>query len=129
MRKALSLVEVLVAIILITVVIGSMLQMKSNNIFFLEKFNDTILNNSYISFAQSDKNKEDQNIYLDKVVDFKDDDIRKELKQIKVVSKLDDKEEMKLPNNDYIKTAKILTSTYIIDDKASKTFYRFELQY
>ncbi|MBT3280347.1 MAG: type II secretion system protein [Campylobacteraceae bacterium] len=129
MRKALSLVEVLVAIILITIVIGTMLEIKSNNIFFLEKFKNTSLYNSYISLAIQEDNKEDKNIYLDEVASFNDDEIRKKLKQIKIEIKLEDDEEMNLPDNDYVKTAKIIKTTYTVENQASKVFYRFELQY
>jgi len=129
MRKALSLVEVLVAIILITIVIGTMLEIKSNNIFFLEKFKNTSLYNSYISLAIQEDNKEDKNIYLDEVASFNDDEIRKKLKQIKIEIKLEDDEEMNLPDNDYVKTAKIIKTTYTVENQASKIFYRFELQY
>jgi len=129
MRKALSLVEVLIAIILITIVIGTMLEIKSNNIFFLEKFKNTSLYNSYISLAIQEDNKEDKNIYLDEVASFNDDEIRKKLKQIKIEIKLEDDEEMNLPDNDYVKTAKIIKTTYTVENQASKVFYRFELQY
>ena len=129
MRKALSLVEVLFAIILITIVIGTMLEIKSNNIFFLEKFKNTSLYNSYISLAIQEDNKEDKNIYLDEVASFNDDEIRKKLKQIKIEIKLEDDEEMNLPDNDYVKTAKIIKTTYTVENQASKVFYRFELQY
>jgi hypothetical protein len=130
MRKAISLVEVLVAIILITVVIGTMLQMKSNNLFYLEKFKNTSLYNSYISLVINfDGKQEEETIYLDDIVDFDDDDIRKEFKEIKIKKIINDDEEIKLPANDYVKTAKVIETTFKIEDKSFKTFYKFELEY
>ena len=130
MKKALSLVEVIVAIILITIVIGTMLEMKTNNIFFLEKFKNSSLYNSYISMvANKDKKQDNKNIYLDKEVDFDDDEIRKELKEIKIKVKQLDNEDMPLIKNDYIKNAIIIKRKYTIEDKITKVFYQFKLEY
>ncbi len=130
MKKALSLVEVLIAIVLLTVIISVILQIQQNNIFFLEKFKNNSLYNSYISLiVTSNENKlRNENIYLSDKVNLNDDDIRKEFKEIKINIKDIEDKDIDLPKNDYIKTAKIIKSIYTIEDKSAKTFYTFKLQ-
>ena len=131
-KPALSLVEVLISVMLLTVVISTVLQIKENNIFFLEKFKNTSLNNSYISLVVSnDTNKNDTNIYLGDRVNFDDDEIRREFKTIKIKVKNEDGEDIELPKNDYIPSVKVFNSAYSItsDDKSlTKIFYTFKLQ-
>jgi prepilin-type N-terminal cleavage/methylation domain-containing protein len=128
MKKALTLIEVLVAIMLISVVITAMLNIKSNNLYMLDKFKESTLYNSYISLAVDTNNLKDQNIYLDNIIKIDDDQIRKELKSIKVVVKNLDDDEIKLPPNDYVQLATIKKTKFSIDDR-SKIFYKFKLEY
>ena len=129
MKKALSLVEVIVAIVLLTIIIATVLQIQQNNIFFLEKFKNSSLYNSYISLVVEPSNSlRDESFYLSDKVDLKDDDIRKEFKNIKISVKDTEDEEIDIPQNDYIKEAKVVKSTYLIDGQATKTFYTFKLQ-
>ena len=132
MKKAISLVEVLISVALLSIVITAVFQMQQNNLFYLEKFKNTSLYSSYISLIveQSDSSKlKNTTIYLSDKVNFDDDDIRKELKEIKIKIKDEEDIDVKLPKNDYLQTAKIIKSTYSISDsKASKTFYKFQLQ-
>ncbi len=129
MRKALSLVEVMVSIVLLTIIIATVLQIQQNNIFFLDKFKTSSLYNSYISLiVESSKDLRNESFYLDKKIDLKDDDIRKEFKNIKISVKDIEGEDVELPDNDYIKTAKVIKIIYTIDDKIKKTFYTFKLQ-
>ena len=129
MKKALSLVEVMISIVLLTIIIASILQIQQNNLSFLERFKESSLYNSYISMvATVEDTKRNKTVYLDKVVRFKDDEIRKELKEVKVKIKDEEVDEIELPKNDYLQNAKIYQSTYSIDDKVVKSFYTFRLQ-
>lgn len=129
MKKALSLMEVMISIVLLAVVITSVLQIQQNNLYYIEKFKQSSLYNSYISFVAivSDQ-KRNKTVYLDDEVPFKDDEIRRELKQVKIKIKDEEQKDITLPKNDYIQTAKIMKSTYSIDGKVTKSFYTFKLQ-
>lgn len=126
-KSALSLIEILVSIAIISIVITAILQIQQNNLHFLEKFNRSALNNSYISYAQKEGKNRNKDIYLSDVVDFKDDDIRKELKEIKVHIKDEEDSDMQLPKNDYIQSAKVNKSTYSVAGN-KKIFYTFTIQ-
>ena len=127
MKKAFSLIEVLVAVSLITTVIVAILQMQQNNIFFLEKFKNTSLNNAYISLvASTSKTKRNKDIILSDMVDLNDDDIRKEFKEIKIKIKDSSKKDMELPKNDYVKGS-FIESTYSLNNIQNK-FYSFKFE-
>jgi len=133
MKKAISIIEVLVAVMLITTVIAAVLQMKNNNLFFLDKFSQSALLNSYVSYTvvQPPNSKRDTKIYLDKQVDFNDDDIRKKLKQIKISIKDTEEKDIGIPKNDYIQSVNILKSSYNLEYKEKKiqqNFYTFKLE-
>ena len=133
MKKAISIIEVLVAVMLITTVIAAVLQMKNNNLFFLDKFSQSALLNSYVSYSvvQAPNSKRDTKIYLDKQIDFNDDAIRKKLKQIKISIKDTVEKDVGIPKNDYIQSVNILKSSYNLEYKAKKiqqNFYTFKLE-
>ncbi|MEA3352815.1 MAG: hypothetical protein U9Q33_03220 [Campylobacterota bacterium] len=129
MKKSISLVEVMVSIILLSVVIVSSLQIKQNNLHNLERFKDISKYDGYINLtANSVEDKADKNIYLSDVVDFDDDEIRREFKDIKIELKHTVLDEIELPKNDFIKSAQITKSRYSIQDNIEKNFYTFKLQ-
>jgi len=127
-KKGLSLVEVLVAIVLLSVVIGAMLQIKSNNMFLLKRFNKNSESNSYISMTADINEFKDQTIRLENVVKNTDDTLRREFKQHKVEVRVSQDKIIKMPPNDYIQTASIKKAKYTLDNKNSKLFYKFELE-
>ena len=119
----------MVSIALLTIVITTVLQIQQNNIFFLEKFKNSSLNNSYISLlVESSSSTRNTSYYLSDKIDLKDDDIRKEFKEIKISIKDVEDKEIVIPENEYIKTAKVIKTIYSIDDKTTITFYTFKLQ-
>jgi prepilin-type N-terminal cleavage/methylation domain-containing protein len=132
MKKAFSLVEVLIAVALLSVVIVALIKMGQNNLFLLEKFKTTNTSSGYnsLAFFGIDMNKtEDKNIYLDEVVDFKDDDVRRELKEIKVVVKNEKLEDEKIEADSFTITKKVTKIHLTTDNQNEKDFYRFELVY
>ena len=132
MKKAFSLVEVLIAVALLSVVIVALIKMGQNNLFLLEKFKTTNTSSGYnsLAFFGIDMNKtEDKNIYLDEVVDFKDDDLRRELKEIKVVVKNEKLEDKKIEADSFTITKKITKIHLTTDNQNEKDFYRFQLVY
>jgi hypothetical protein len=129
MKKAITLIEVLVAVFLITIVIGSMIQMKSNNLYMLDRFKDSALTDSYISLTAATNNMKDETIFLSDIVRFDDDNLRRDLKDIKIIVKHTEDNDIKIPENDYISSIKTIISTYQIEDKSTKVFYKFQLEY
>ncbi len=126
-KQAISLVEVLVSVMLISVVIVSLLQIKENNLHFLDKSKDMVKYNSYISMIALDGNIKDGNVYLGDKINFNDDDIRKELKTVRIKVKNEDLEPILFSTDEYslqINTSKV---TLNIEDKIKKQFFRFKL--
>ncbi len=131
-KKAFSLVEILISVALISVVIVALIQMGQNNLFLLEKFKSISTNNDYssLAFYGIDENQtSDKNIYLDEVVDFKDDDLRRELKEIKVVVKNEKLEDEKIDAESFAITKQITKTKLTIENQNEKDFYRFKLVY
>ena len=126
MKKSFSLVEVLVAVSLISTVIVAIIKMQQNNLFFIEKFKNTANQNGYISLVVSNsKNLRNKNIKLGDKVTLDDDDIRKEFKDIKIKVKDENTKDMELPVNDYL-VGKVIKSVYTLDN-IHKVFYKFSL--
>jgi len=87
-RDAFTLIEVMVAVMIIAVVIIALLQMYANNTHIFSSMKEQTKTNQYSSFLVSNQNYgfEDKNIYLYALVkDFNlKDDLRRELKKIKI---------------------------------------------
>lgn len=127
-KKAFTLTEVLISVMLISVVIAAILQMQQNNLHFLEKYKSSSLNDGYINYAATVNHEQDTKIFLDSIVSFKDDEIRKELKEIRVNLDVEDGEDIKLPENDYITNIGSKKYTYTIEDEITKIFYEFTIE-
>ena len=125
--------EVLISVSLLSVIITTMFQIKENNLFFLSKFSKSSKNNEYMSLSTiapiNITKLRNDNIYLDKIVDFNDDDIRKELKNIKVNIKDENINDIDFSTEDFIIKIKIFESIYKIEDKIQKDIYTFKLDY
>lgn len=129
-KDAFSLIEVMVAVSLIVTVIAAVLKMQQNNIFFLEKFKNSSLNNTYISLIANEPNPQNlrnESIRVGDKVRLDDDDLRRELKNIKLKVKEKRLDDIKLPENDYIKEAQVYESSYTVDNM-NKKFFIFKLQ-
>ena len=87
-RRAFTLIEVMVSVMIISVVIMALLQMYANNTHIFSAVKKQMQTNQYISLliANNDYGFEDKNIYLyDLIRDFEvENDLRRELKKIKV---------------------------------------------
>ena len=128
-KDGISLIEVLISIMLISVVIASIFQIQKNNLNFLEKSKSTIKNSEYISLVAL--NKEDKlinkDLYLNNEIKFNDDEIRKELKSIKINVKDKELDTLKFDDDKYSVSIKTIETTYKIDNTTQKQFYRFTL--
>lgn len=129
MKKALSLVEVLVSIVIITFVISAILKIEQNNLFYLSKSQKTIQNNNYLFAVVDNEKVNDGTKYLDDSVNFHNDIVRKKLKNIKVKIKTTELDNISLPENNYIPSIKVYQTSYSIITKQNTTttnLYRFE---
>lgn len=132
MKKAFSLMEVVIAASLISVVMLSLYKVQSSNIFYLEKSKESKKQNDYISLLMETKanikQKINRNIYLDNYFSIKDDDIRREFKKVKIKEKSEllEKEEEKLDNISF--KINQYKTTYSFDKGITKNIYRFELE-
>ncbi len=132
MKKSFTIVEVLIAVALISVVIVALIKMGQNNLFLLEKFKTSNTTSDYnaLAFFGIDENKtSDENIYLDEVADFKDDDLRRELKVIKVIVKNERLEDEKIGAENFTITKQVTKTKLTIENQNEKDFYRFRLVY
>lgn len=125
-KDAISLVEVLISVMLISVVIISLLQIKENNLYFLEKTKKMGKYNAYLAMVALDTN-EDGNIYLNNYIDFRDDELRQEFKKIKIKVRNDDLKSFKIGIAEYMMYISVQQTKLTIEDEIEKKFYKFTL--
>lgn len=128
-KDGISLIEVLISIMLISIVIASIFQIQKNNLNFLEKSKTTIKNSEYISLVALTKQNGiiNKDLYLNNEIKFNDDEIRKELKAIKINQKDKELDTLKFDDDKYSISIKTIETTYKIDTTTQKQFYRFTL--
>lgn len=130
MKKAFSLVEVVIAITMLSFVMVTLLQIKSDNIFLISKSDEKAKLNDYILLGIDLKTLEDrnENLFLDKKYSFKNDDLRKELKDIKI--KIKSKKEKSTTLDNDLMRLNITTSstTYSIKEDIKKKIYSFKIE-
>jgi Zn-dependent metalloprotease len=125
--------EVIVAVMLLSVVMVALLQIKSENIFLISKTNDRVKLNEYIQLAVDLKkvnidSQENIEIYLDKKYPFLNDDIRKELKEIKVVIREEKEDEYKIKTSTQDLEITTYSRIYSIDNDIKKKIYNFKIE-
>ncbi|MCP4971837.1 MAG: prepilin-type N-terminal cleavage/methylation domain-containing protein [Arcobacter sp.] len=129
-KKAFSLMEVIIATALLSVVMISLFQVKSNNIFIVEKTNESKKQKDYISLAidTKDYSKKNKNIYLSRIFNIKDDDLRREFKEVKIKIK----EEFPTIRIEKVEDISIKISNYktkySFENGISKDIYSFEIE-
>lgn len=130
MKKAFSFIEVIITTMLLSVVMISLLQIKSDNIFLVNKSKETKELKEYISVAlnTNDINKENKNIFLDRVFPIRDNDLRRELKRIKVKVKDKKLDTLSISQDDININIDTYIRTYSIDNKITKNIYAFKLE-
>jgi len=120
-QKSFSLIEVLISVMLLSVVITSLLQIRDNSLFFLDKFERSNLLDSYIAIA-SLHNKE-TNIYLDDIINIKDDELKKELKKIKIKIDINLEDTILLEDDEFPLEFHIKSPNYSNTKLGSKELY------
>ncbi|WP_428025609.1 hypothetical protein [Arcobacter sp.] len=128
MKKALSLIEVLISIIIITVVIGALIKIKQNNLFIIEKSDVSKLNQAYISLYALNyqiSDNRNKNLAIDEQLLLRDDELKKQTKSTNINIKdkmLDTKEVENTPFS-----FKPIESLYSIKNSIKKKFYTIKI--
>jgi hypothetical protein len=130
MKKSFSLMEVIIAIMMLSVVMITLLQIKSESIFLVSKSNEQSKLVDYLQLVinMNDEETKNENIFLDRIYDFSNDEIRKEFKPIKIKVKSE-----QIDSKDYdvdVVNFKIITNSnlYSIDDNIKKNIYTFKIE-
>jgi len=128
-KNAFSLIEVLIATTLLSIVMLSLFEMKSNNIHLLEKSKESEKAKAYLYtiFNDSFELQRNETIYLDKYFSIFDDEIRREFKSIKIEVKdetLNSKEKLETLDFDVNR----YKTTYTLDN-IKKDIYSFKIVY
>lgn len=122
--------EVMAATVILSVVMLALIKVKNENIYLLEKSKENTKSKDYIALA-IDLNKAEnrnQNIFLDRLVRFDNDDIRKELKPIKIKQK-DEKHSSKTMKNDEMDlTVTTYSTSYSLTNGVKKKIYTFRIE-
>ncbi|MDD2888435.1 MAG: prepilin-type N-terminal cleavage/methylation domain-containing protein [Aliarcobacter sp.] len=132
MNKAFSLMEVIIAIVMLSVVMIALLKIKSENIFLVSKSNENTKANEYILLAvdfNDEISNKNEDVFLNKRYTYSNDDVRRELKDIKISIK-DDKVESKSIQSDLnnINTT-IFSRTYSLENSnIKKKIYSFKIE-
>lgn len=121
--------EIIIAIMILSVVMVTLLQVKSDNIFILSKANEKSQLRDYIALSvnlNSFSNR-NENLFLNRVYNFTNDDLRKELKDIKI--KIKDEQVNKKSYKTDVRNIEVITyeSSYSIEDDIKKSIYTFEI--
>lgn len=128
-KKAISLIEVIISITLLSFVIVTLLSLKDQNIFLINKVKDSFVDNTYFSsllYSSEIKEKVNESVYLSDIMSFEKDEDNKMLKNIRISikSKLLDKKEF---SNNLQKIEILEYETIYKSNNKSKIFYTFKL--
>lgn len=132
MKKAFSLMEVIISIVMLSVVMITLLQIKSDNIHLVSKSDKKVRINDYILLAIDFKNEilnKNENIDLSKNYKYENENIQQELKDKKVIIK-DEKMKLESINSRFNSlNITIFTRTYSLDDTdIKKKLYSFKIE-
>lgn len=122
--------EVIVAVMVLSVVMVALLQVKSDNIFLINKADETKEFKEYLSMAFNldEVESRNKNIFLSRKFDFEDDKLRRELKPIKVKVKDELIDNRLIKNDSYDFNVVTYETSYSIDKKVQKKIYSFKIE-
>ena len=132
-KKSFSLMEVIIAVMILSVVMVALLQIKTENIFLISKTNERIKLNEYVQLSIDLKKVNEENIeniefFLVKKYPFVNDDIRKELKEIKVDIREKKEDEYKIETPSENLNVTIYSRTYSINEDIKKKIFNFKFE-
>ena len=125
--------EVIIAVMILSVVMVALLQIKTENIFLISKTNERVKLNEYIQLAVDlkkvkEESSENTEIYLDEKYPFINEDIRKELKEIKVVIREEKEDEYKIETPTQDLNITTYSRTYSIENNIKKKIFNFKIE-
>ncbi len=132
MKKAFSLMEVIISVVILSVVMITLLQIKSNNIQLASKSEEKNKSNDYIlmalSFNDSITNK-NESVLIDKKYTYDNEEINEEIKNRKVNIK-DDKLESKTieSHRNSINISTSFRSFSLENSDIQKKIYTFKIE-
>lgn len=132
-KKSFSLMEVIIAVMILSVVMVALLQIKTENIFLISKTNERVKLNEYVQLSVdlkkvNEESSEDIELFLDKKYPFINDDIRKELKEIKVNIREKKEDEYKIETPSENLNVTIYSRTYSINEDIKKKIFNFKFE-
>ena len=132
-KKSFSLMEVIIAVMILSVVMVALLQIKTENIFLISKTNERVKLNEYVQLSidlkkVNEESSEDIEFFLDKKYPFVNDDIRKELKEIKVDIREKKEDEYKIETPSENLNVTIYSRTYSINEDIKKKIFNFKFE-
>lgn len=132
-KKSFSLMEVIIAVMILSVVMVALLQIKTENIFLISKTNKRVKLNEYVQLSVdlkkvNEESSEDIELFLDKKYPFVNDDIRKELKEIKVDIREKKEDEYKIETPSENLNVTIYSRTYSINEDIKKKIFNFKFE-
>ena len=135
-KKSFSLMEVIIAVMILSVVMVALLQIKTENIFLISKTNERVKLNEYVQLSVDLKKVNEENIenieniefFLDKKYPFVNDDIRKELKEIKVDIREKKEGIRKIETTSEDLNIIIYSRTYSINEDIKKKIFNFKFE-
>lgn len=132
MKKAFSLVEVVISIVILSFVMITLFQIKNNNIFLLNKSDENVKLADYILLIidiNDNLENKNENISLSEAINFDNDEIRKELKEIKIKMKDDKLKDFNVEHENIKFEVKTYARTYEIENKIKKSIYSFKVKF
>ena len=125
--------EVIIAVMILSVVMVALLQIKTENIFLISKTNERVKLNEYVQLSVdlkkvNEESSEDIELFLDKKYPFINDDIRKELKEIKVDIREKKEDEYKIETPSENLNVTIYSRTYSINEDIKKKIFNFKFE-
>lgn len=124
--------EVIISVMILSVVMLALLQIKTQNVFMLSKADEKAKINDYIllgiDFASTNQ-QENMEFYLKDRLVFENEEIRKELKDLKVEVKSNEKEEYKIKTDKDDINMNITSKTYGLgEEESKKNIYEFKIE-
>ena len=120
--------EIIITTVLISTVIFSLYQVRSNSIFILNKSKETKKDKEILSllFDSMSFSKRNETIYLDKYFNMPDD-IRREFKEYKVKVKDELIDKTKFEKDEFNILINKFKTEYILENDIKQKIYKFEL--
>jgi prepilin-type N-terminal cleavage/methylation domain-containing protein len=132
MKRAFTLIETVISVAILSVVMLILLQIKENNIYFLQKVEDSTKIDMQLALGMglSDFNNtlEEKKFYIKDLLTLKDDEVRQKIKEIQVTRTIEEPDELEVGSEDFPISVLIYKENYSLKDGSNKNMYSFTLE-